>query len=196
MSFELLGVPHRIVPGFRGSAKILTSLRQSEVDSHSTPDHTYRSVVEPSYVKPGEGAGLFYFPSVDAEGNTESNPNFKDMKSFVDLYTEVHGKPPSGPKWKTMKWIQTYLGKMVISVYAPPGTPKAIVEALRTSFAATALDKEFVADYLRQFNVPLNIATVQEGQKFFSTFNNTDPEILALLKKYGARAKRVKKGSK
>lgn len=193
LSFEMLGVPYRIVPGYRGASKILAALRQNEVDTHSTPDHTYRSVVEPTYVNPGAGAGIYYFPPIDAQGNAEPNKNLSHVKNFVDLYTEIHGKPPSGPKWKTMKWIQTYLGKMVLSVYAPPGTPKKFVEELRKSYAATANDEVYLAEYLKQFHVPLNVATAAEGEKFFSTFKNTDPEILALLKEYGVRAKRGKK---
>ena len=71
MAFDLLGVPYRIVAGFRGSEQFVKAMLQDEIDSHTTPDHSWNTGIGPNVKRDGKGKGVFFYPRIDANGNPE-----------------------------------------------------------------------------------------------------------------------------
>jgi hypothetical protein len=141
---------------------------------------------------------VFYFPKIDGNGNPEAG-GYPGLKSYLDLYREIKGGTPSGPKWEAMKWILTYTSKMVLGVYMPPGTPKEAISVLRKSFKEVSEDKAYLAAYDKAFGTPLNFISIPAAQKFLGSFKDADPAMVKLLKKVGTRkrsGKRKGKGNK
>ena len=196
MAFDLLGIPYRVVAGFRGSEQFLRAMLQDEVDTHTTPDHSWNSNLGPNLMKAGKAKGVFYFPKFDGEGKVDASGGYPGLKSYLDIYREVKGGAPSGPKWEAMKWILTYTSSMVLGVYMPPGTPKEIVEVLRKSYKAVSEDKQYLGEYQKQFGTPLNFMSVYDAEKFLSTFTSADPAMVSLLKKVGTRKRGAKRRGK
>lgn len=199
LGFEILGVPHRLVAGFRSTPKTMRAIMQSEVDTHTTPGRTYRAVVEPAFKKDDRGLGLYYYPLLDKAGNPLKNPDFPDLPSFTDVYKEIHGgKMPSGVRWQAMQMINNVISQFNSAAYAPPGTPKEALAVLRASFRKTLTSKGYPEFHRKAMMVGLKPTALDDHRKFLATFLKSNPKLVALLKKYGTRKARKggKKGGK
>lgn len=189
ISFELLGVPHRYVPGYRGAEKAMTAVLRGEVDSYSATDSFYRANAEATAVKTGKVLPLYYYPTFDINGKPEKNKYFPELMSFVDVYKQVHGKEPSGPKWEAMKWIMNFVGKMVLSAYALPGVPDQAVADLRKGFYAAMGDAAFQKEYFKRFSVGVTPMSIEQGTQYLQTFEKANPEMVKFLKGYHKKKK-------
>ena len=167
----------------------------------------YHLYFKDGIVKEGKGVPLWYSSSFDAKGNPVGNPQVKDakLKPFHEVYKAVHGKLPSGSLWEAYKsgslweaykWYNTSAGAMALSTFAPPGTPKEAVDALRKGYYATANDPAYYVPETKRIGIGLNFIPLEQGLKILQTFRDVSPEVLAELEKISnmdIRTKRRKK---
>ena len=198
LGFDLLGINHRLVAGFRSTPKTMRAIMQGEVDSHTTPGRTFRAVVEPGFKASGRGMGLYYYPILDKAGKPIKNPDFPDLPSFTDVYKALNGgKMPSGVKWEAVKMINNVISQFNSAAYAPPGTPKEALKILRASFRKTMTTTGYPEFHRKAMLVGLKPTALADHQEFLATFLKSDPKLVALLKKYGKRKPRKgRKGGK
>jgi len=104
------------------------------------------------------------------------------MPAFPDLYREINGKPPSGPDWDALNWLTSQIGEMTYVGFAPPGTPPAMLAALRKGFEGASNDPEFVQDSIKRNGVPFTYVSVERGQAIFRSLAEVTPEVLATLR--------------
>ena len=196
LGFDILGIKHRLVAGFRSTPKTMHAILQGEVDSHTTPGRTFRAVVEPGLKKGNKGLGLYYYPILDKSGKPIKNADFPNMPSFTDVYKELNGgKMPSGVKWEAVKMINNVISQFNSAAYAPPGTPPEALAELRSSFRKTMTTKGYPEFHRKAMMVGLKPTALADHQEFLATFLKSDPGLVALLAKYGKRKKR-KRGKK
>jgi hypothetical protein len=119
LSLKTLGVPHKVVTGYRGGTDVFLALQRGEVHVHNTSLATFRTRSK-AFVTSGEGVGFSYLTASDSQGAFTKSKDIDDMPSFQDLYKEVHGKLPSGPDLDALNWTVQLFGELAYVGLAPP----------------------------------------------------------------------------
>lgn len=187
----ILGVEHNYVPGYRGQPKLNQAIRSKEINTLSTGANGYHAFYKDTLVKNGEAIMLFYNSPVGKDG---SPIRYKDrfppeIKHFVDLYREVHGKDPSGPLWEAYKWVSSYLIRPT-SVVAPKGTPDAQLALLRTAYGKAVADPGFQAEWKKQFIDLPNFLVGKDAEWLLDSFKNMPEDAKNSLKILTAKKKK------
>lgn len=182
LSLDVLGVKYEYVTGYRGGSGIFAAMKRNEVHCTQTSITTFRTR-SADFIKSGEGAGLFYLVGVDSKGNYKKNPHIHEMPAFPDLYKQIHGKMPSGELWDALNWLVNLAGELTFCGFAPPGTPKEAVAALRTGYAKAAQDEGFVKASVKKFNIPYSFVDVDTGLSIIASLRDVDPAVITTLKK-------------
>jgi putative tricarboxylic transport membrane protein len=147
---DMLGVPYKYVTGYRGTMQAMLALARSEIHMFSDSPPTYRSAVEPTLVKSREVLPVWYDTTGEADSaHVAASLAGLSIPSFVALYREVKGVPPSGPKWEAYRAIHHVNGTLQRLVALPPGAPAGAAAALRDAIARLNQDKDFAAESIR-----------------------------------------------
>jgi tripartite-type tricarboxylate transporter receptor subunit TctC len=181
LSLDVLGVSHRMISGYRGGSDIFLAMQRGEVQLHNTSIGTFRSR-SAAFIKSGEGKGIYYLAAQTADGEFERNPLITEMPAFPDLYRQVHGKPPAGPQWEALNWLTLQTGELAYAAFALRGTRPEVLTALRSAFARTAEDPEFIADSVTTNGIPYRFAPVAKGDRIIRELSRVSPEILDALR--------------
>jgi len=181
LSLKVLGVPHKIVTGYRGGADVFLALQRGEVNVHNTSLATFRTRSK-GFVQSGEGVGLSYLVASDEKGDYKRRDDIKDMPAFQDLYKQIHGKLPEGPVFNAFNWTVQQFGDLAYIGLAPPGTADSTLAILRKGIEDTMKDKDFIAESTQRNGLPFEYVSVEDGAKVFKALSSVSPEILAGLK--------------
>lgn len=181
LSLNVLGVKYKYVGGYRGGSGVRAAQKRGEVQSYQTSISTFRRTGKDPLAS-GEWIGLYYLVPVAADGSYKHNKYIDEVPAFPDLYKKIHGKMPSGPQWQALNWMVNLVGEMTFMGFAPPGTPKEAVEALRASYAAAAADPAFVEPAMKRYRIPYTFVDVPTGERVLGTIENVDPKILETIK--------------
>jgi tripartite-type tricarboxylate transporter receptor subunit TctC len=181
LSLKTLGIPHRIVTGYRGGSDVFLAMQRGEVNAHNTSLPTFRTRSK-GFIDSGEGMGLSYLTPSDANGAFKTNPNIKDMPAFQELYRELHGKLPSGRDWDALNWTVQQFGEIAYVGLAPPKTPAPALAALRNGIEKAMSDPKFVEEATKRNGLPFDYVGVQEGTAVFKSLSNVSPEVLETLR--------------
>ena len=182
LSLKTLGVPHKVVTGYRGGSDVFLALQRGEVHAHNTSLGTYRTRSK-SFISSGEGMGYSYLVPSNAKGEYKRRTDVPDMPAFQDLYKEIHGKLPSGSDWDALNWTVQQFSDLAYVGMAPPHTPPAALAALRKGISEAMNDPEFVADATKRNGLPYEYVDVDSGKAVFAALTNVSPEVLATLRK-------------
>ena len=87
MSLKVLGVPHKIVTGYRGGADVFLALQRGEVNVHNTSLATFRTRSK-GFVQSGEGVGLSYLVASDEKGNYKRAARLFEEMSLTDDFPD------------------------------------------------------------------------------------------------------------
>lgn len=178
---DVLGLDYEQIVGYRGGSRIFLAMQQGEIQYTATSIGTFRQR-SGDYVREGKAMGLFYLVPVAADGSYKRNKYITEMPSFPDFYKEAFGKMPSGPKWDALNWFITLIGSVNYVGFAPPGTPKVAVDALRKGYEQASADPQFVATWTKRNGIPPEFVGYEEGEQILRNLANTDPKILATFK--------------
>jgi hypothetical protein len=181
LSLKTLGVPHKVVTGYRGGADVFLALQRGEVNVHDTSLATFRTRSK-SFISTGEGIGLCYLVPSDAKGDYQRSAQVTDMPAFQDLYKEVHGKLPSGPLWDAFNWTVQQFSDLAHVAMAPPGTPGPVLAVLRKGFEDAMNDPEFIKESTTRNGLPFDYVNVEHGKRVFRALSEVSPETLATLR--------------
>jgi len=153
LSLSALGVPHRMVVGYRGGSDIFLAMQRGEVQFHNTSLATFRTR-SAAFIKSGEGLGIYYLATVDPAGGFERNPYAGDIPAFPDLYRQIRGAAPSGKDWDALNWLTSQTSELAYAAFAPRGTPPAALAALRQAFTDAYADPEFIEGSIAANGLP------------------------------------------
>jgi Tripartite tricarboxylate transporter family receptor len=181
LSLKTLGVPHKVVTGYRGGADVFLALQRGEVHVHNTSLPTFRTRSK-AFITSGEGIGLSYLTPSNEKGEFTRRADVTDMPAFQDLYREVHGKLPSGPNWDALNWMVQQFGEIAYVGLAPPKTPEPALNALRKGIEATMADKAFIEESTKRNGLPFEYVSVKDGQQIFKALSNVSPTVLSTLR--------------
>lgn len=184
LSLGLLGLDVKYVPGYRGGAKRKAAVLSGEIDVSTTGITEYKTAIEPGPMKDGQVMGLYYHPSIKADGTVIKDPVFTELPDFVSFYKKAKGTAPSGKMWELLKFVYSF-GGFTQALNAPPGTPKAAVDALRKGFEGLAKDPDYEALVKKQLGTTVPLVQAAEGEDIIKTaLGGPDPKLVAELKAF------------
>jgi tripartite-type tricarboxylate transporter receptor subunit TctC len=181
LSLAVLGVPHKLVVGYRGGADIFLAMQRGEVQFHSTSLGTYRTR-SANFIKSGQGIGVYYLTSVGQNGDFVKNEFALDTPAFPDLYREVHGRLPSGDDWDGLNWLTTQTSELAYGAFAPRGTPPEMISVLRTAFELAAKDPDFIQRTIMTNGIPYSFVNVERGRAIIQSLTEASPGVLKALR--------------
>ena len=146
LTFQMLGVNHYPVTGFRGTTKSRTALLQNEVQAFGDSRAAWFKTIVPNMIKTKIAIPIYHYDKFNADGSVSAYPDLPGIPTVSALYKQKHGKMPSGMEWEAIKLIQSLQGSMVRNTTLPPGSPKAAVTAMRKAYSKLAKDKKYKAD--------------------------------------------------
>jgi len=181
LSLDVLGVPHKLVLGYRGGADVFLAMQRNEVQFHNTSIGTFRTR-SAAFVRSGEAIGIAYLVAVAPDGAFTRSDDIGEMPAFPDLYREVHGKMPSGPAWEALNWLTQQCGELLYAGFAPRGAPPAAIAELRRAFAAAATDPVFVSEAAARNGIPYSYVDVAHGSAVIRALADVSPQVLTTLR--------------
>jgi hypothetical protein len=181
LSLKMLGLPHKVVTGYRGGSDVFLAMQRGEVNFHNTSLATFRTRSR-GFVQSGEGAALAYLVASNERGEYARRSDVTDMPAFQDLYRQVHGKAPEGPLWNAFNWTVQQFGDLAYVGLAPPGAPEPAVAVLRKAIADAMNDKTFIEESTKRNGLPFDYVNLEEGANVFKALSNASPEILSALR--------------
>lgn len=198
ISLGLMGIEnYRFVFGYRGQGKMKVALMSNEVQFLTTGLPGYRGLYEGPVIKTGMAVPIWYHPNFNADGSVPAKSTaYPELKSFPEVYKEVHGKAPSGALWDTYRWMSDVVVRTPFSVFAPPKTAKNIVDMLRSAHQKAAHDPNIIMPKMRKMGLSLKWATEAELVNIIKTFREVKPHVKAELKRIVMAAQKPKKKKK
>ena len=182
LSFDLLGLRHLYVSGYKSRRHVIAAMRGKEVNSFSATVRLYRGLVEPTMIKTGEGIGLWRWPLIDDTGILTPNRLLKELPDFEAVYRRVHGRTPAGPKWDAVKTILD-LSSVEYVVFGPARIGKEPAIALRHGYAATLKSDKFVDQATRAYGRPPQIVPIDALRRKAARLNSVSRATRSILRK-------------
>ena len=184
IALQLLGAKFRMVTGFRSANDAMKSVGQNETNFTSTTVPGFMTMVTPNLVANGAAMPYFYYPVTKPGGGFDRIALLEKqgVKSFGEVYREVFGKAPSGPKWEAMLLVNDLSTLMLRAMLLPKGSPQQAVTELRAGVAALGKDEAFLKDYQRVNALPPEMVSAEQGQDVLARLKTVKPEVVSVLK--------------
>ena len=184
LSLELFGLPYTYIPGYRGSSDIRPAIMRGEANVGVDSTSGYRSVVEPTMVKPGIVLPLWSYPEKDSSGKYGQSSSAPEVPNIIEVYKRSFGKEPSGDKWRLLDLVLTLTGTASQLVLGPPKMNAAAAADIRKGFYALAADPTFLADYAKRFGDKPQAVPREAADKVMEILKTIDPKTKQLLKEH------------
>ena len=190
LAFDILGLKYDYVTGYNSSNDARLAVQRNEIQYHDENIPGYRGVVEPQLVKTGIVTPIYYHDVFSPDGVLRSSPDFPELTSFTQVYTQIFGKPPSGTKYEALKAANIASGNMGRVAMMPPGSPPRAVVALRQAFAALSKDEEFVADAMKVMKFHPRFEIGEEGERLRQKVLTAPPELIDFVRQFIEQAQK------
>ena len=181
LALDVLGVKHKTILGYRGGNDVFLAMQRGEVNFASTSISTFRSR-NADFVKSGQGIGIAYLMPVDRGAHFEPSAYVNEMPPLPDLYRQIFGMMPSGPKWDALNWLTSQIGEMTFVGFAPRGMPAEAISALRKGFEAASEDPDFVKESMTRNGAPFSYIGIAQGEATFRSLAGVSPAVLDTLR--------------
>ncbi|MCS3494684.1 2-methylaconitate cis-trans-isomerase PrpF/tripartite-type tricarboxylate transporter receptor subunit TctC [Arthrobacter sp. JUb119] len=184
VAFDLLEADISATFGFEGRGPVNLALQRGEVDIDYTTTSSYQSAVEP-IAKEGSATVLMSFGQLDGHGKIVRDPNFPEAPTVVEVYRDLHGKEPSGPKFEAYKTLLGLTYTYQKGLWAPKDAPDEAVNLLRDSAHELSDDKEFndrAAEVLGGYPIVADENLSQRVKDAYTVTDETKGYVTALLK--------------
>lgn len=184
LTLELIGAKFRLITGFQSIGDINKAMMQKEVNFTASSMPAYQSQTINNLIKPGIAMPFWYYQVSGPNGTFQKYPLLESqgVRGFTDIYKEIHGKMPSGPKWDAFVILNDIATSMLRFIVMPHGAPKAAVEEMRKAFADLANDQAFQAEYERLINVKADLVSAADGEAILAKLGKVDAATVAALK--------------
>jgi tripartite-type tricarboxylate transporter receptor subunit TctC len=164
---EALGLPLRIVSGYKGTADIRVAVESAEVDglcgfSWASVRATWRKALEAGQVV------------VVLQSAPKASPDLPNVPVAINLAKTLEARQLIEAGIHTPSSI-TYTYSL------PPGTPKQRLQILRKAFTEMVKDKDFLSDAAKA-NLEIAPFTGEEVERNIETLFKTPPAVVAKLK--------------
>jgi hypothetical protein len=190
MQLDLLGIPHKYITGYPGSAEARLALQRNELQMYPESMPTYRATIESGMVKEGEAIPLWHDPLDDGEKFTAS-PDAEGIpaKTFTDFLIEQKGALPKGELFDAFRVINSVGTVFLRVLLMPPNAPKEHVAAMKAALVAMVKDGAYREDALRTMKFVPTFLVDDRTERNFRDKLNPDPKIRAFIQAYVEKGK-------
>jgi tripartite-type tricarboxylate transporter receptor subunit TctC len=190
LAFDVLGVKYDYVTGYNSSNDARLAVQRNEIQYHDENIPGYRGVVEPQMVKTGMVTPLYYHDVIAPDGTMRKSPDYPELSSFTEVYTQIFGKAPSGIKYETLKAANMASQNLNRVALLSPNTPKDAVLAMRQAFTQLAKDEEFIAEAKKIMRFQPRFEVGEDGEKLREKVLRAPKEIVDFVQKYVEEARK------
>ncbi len=184
LAFDILGVKYDYVTGYNSSNDARLAVQRNEIQYHDESIPGYRGAAEPQLIKTGIVTPLYYHDLIAPDGTMRSSPDFPELSSFTQVYTQIFGKPPSGIKYEALKAANLASGNLNRVALLPPGAPHEAVAILRQAFVGLARDEEFIAEAKKVMKFHPRFETGEDGEKLRQKVLTAPPELVDFIRQF------------
>jgi tripartite-type tricarboxylate transporter receptor subunit TctC len=184
LAFDVLGVKFDYVTGYNSSNDARLAVQRNEIQYHDENIPGYRGVVEPQMVKTGIVTPLYYHDVIAPDGTMRKSPDYPELSSFTEIYTQIHGKPPSGIKYEALKAANMASQNLNRVALLPPGSPMVAVLTMRQAFTQLAKDEEFIAEAKKVMRFQPRFEIGEDGEKLRDKVLRAPAEVINFVQKY------------
>jgi len=190
LAFDVLGVKYDYVTGYNSSNDARLAVQRNEIQYHDENIPGYRGVVEQQLVKPGIVTPLYYHDLISPDGAMRKSPDFPELSSFTEVYTQIFGKAPMGIKYEALKAANMASQNMNRVALLPPASPAEAVSAMRQAFALLAKDEEFLGEAMKVMKFHPRFETGVDGEKLRDKLLRAPAEVIEFVRKYVEEARK------
>ena len=184
LAFDILGLKYDYVTGYNSSNDARLAVQRNEIQYHDENIPGYRGVVEPQLVKNGIVTPLYYHDVIRPDGTMAKSPDFPELNSFTEVYTQIFGKPPSGLKYEALKAANMASQNLNRVALLPPDSPKEAVLAMRQAFASLSKDEEFINEAKKVMRFQPRFEVGEDGEKLRDRVLRAPTEVVEFVRKY------------
>jgi tripartite-type tricarboxylate transporter receptor subunit TctC len=184
LAFDVLGLKYDYVTGYNSSNDARLALQRNEIQYHDENIPGYRGVVEPQLVKTGIVTPLYYHDVVKPDGTMGKSPDYPELDSFTEVYTQIHGKAPTGIKYEVLKAANMASQNLSRVALLPPNSPKEAVSAMRQAFTALSNDEEFIAEAKKVMRFQPRFDVGDDGERLRDRVLRAPPEVVNFVRKF------------
>jgi tripartite-type tricarboxylate transporter receptor subunit TctC len=163
---EVMGLPLQLVAGYKGTADIRLAFNNGEIhgvaNSWQSLRSTWRNELESGQVNLILHVALKSHPELTKYPLAGDMVKNEDGRKLMQAMLQVHGAS-----------VRPYV--------LPPGTPKGRAEILRSAFAATMSDADFLAE-AKKANLEINPVSGEEVEKGVQSVLKLEPVLVERLK--------------
>ncbi len=190
MQLDMLGIPHKYISGFRGSAEARLALQRGEVQMTAESMPTYRASIEPGIIKTGEGVPLWFDPFDDGEKfSTPAEAEGIPAMHFPAFYEKVTGAPPKGLMWDSFRVVNNVGTLFLRTLLMPPDSPPQAIAALKDGLAKMQEDPDFKAEAEKTMKYIPRYVSDANMESIFRKTMVPPAEIRAFLRDYIEKGK-------
>lgn len=190
LAFDILGVKYDYVTGYNSSNDARLAVQRNEIQYHDENIPGYRGVVEPQMVKAGMVTPLYYHDVIRPDGTMAKSPDYPELSSFTEIYTQIFSKPPTGIKYEALKAANMASQNLNRVALLPPGSPREAVTAMRQAFTALSKDEEFIADANKVMKFQPRFETGEDGEKLRDKVLTAPAEVIDFVRKFVEEARK------
>jgi hypothetical protein len=190
LAFDILGLKYDYVTGYNSSNDARLAVQRNEIQYHDENIPGYRGVVEPQLVKTGIVTPLYYHDVVNPDGTMGKSPDYPELNSFTEVYTQIHGKAPTGIKYEALKAANMASQNMNRVALLSPGTPTAAVAAMRQAFAGLAKDEEFLAEAQKVMRFHPRFEIGEDGERLRAKVLQAPAEVIDFVRQFVEQARK------
>ena len=182
LALNALAKEYRYVPGYGNENTLRNAIQTSEVNVFGGTFAGYKSAVIPTLIEPGIVVPLWQFPYAKGDGTYPRSEFAQDIPTFMEVYEQINGNPPSGEKWTALKLALDLRSVADNMLLAPPGTDPEALAKLRAGFDAAMNDPQMLAEVNRVLGYNYKLVSVDFINQGFAEMSNVDPAPLELIK--------------
>ena len=183
LAFDILGLKYDYVTGYNSSNDGV-GRAANEIQYHDENIPGYRGVVEPQLVKTGIVTPLYYHDVIKPDGTMGKSPDYPELDSFTEIYTQIHGKAPTGIKYEVLKAANMASQNLSRVALLPPNSPKEAVLAVRQAFTALSKDEEFIAEAKKIMRFQPRFDVGDDGERLRDKVLRAPTEVVDFVRKF------------
>jgi tripartite-type tricarboxylate transporter receptor subunit TctC len=190
LAFDILGLKYDYVTGYNSSSDARLAVQRNEIQYHDENIPGYRGVVEPQLVKTGIVTPLYYHDVVKPDGSLGKSPDYPELNSFTEVYTQIHGKAPTGIKYEALKAANMASQNLSRVALLPPGSPQEAIATLRQAFGALSNDEEFIAEAKKVMRFHPRFEIGEDGERLKQKVLTAPPELIEFVRQFIEQARK------
>jgi putative tricarboxylic transport membrane protein len=190
LAFDILGLKYDYVTGYNSSNDARLAVQRNEIQYHDENIPGYRGVVEPQLVKTGIVTPLYYHDLISPDGMMRKSPDYPELNSFTEVYTQIFGKAPTGIKYETLKAANMASQNLSRVALLTPNSPKEAVLAMRQAFSSLSKDEDFIAEAKKAMRFQPVFDVGEDGEKLRDRVLKAPPEVVDFVRQYIDQARK------